>query len=169
MCRFKKEVNHGGSEGLTLICLLGIHSLAIELMAVFMLSASVAELQRRFTWNSSPMNCSLILEEVVREYKDTRQHLFVAFLDAKSAFYVVSHSSLLRKLFHFGIGGAEWSLVHSLHEGAESVVKWEGSISDVFYGQQGVCQGGILSTGLYKLYIDGLLDILSSLGDGCFV
>ena len=36
---FQKEVNHGGSEGLTLICLLGIHSLAIELMAVFMLSA----------------------------------------------------------------------------------------------------------------------------------
>ena len=51
--------------------------------------------------------------------------MFVAFLDAKSAFDVVSHSSLLRKLFHLGIGVAEWSLVHSLHEGAESVVKWE--------------------------------------------
>ena len=126
-------------------------------------------LQRGFTRNSSPMNCSLILEEVVREYKDTRQPLFVAFLDAKSAFDVVSHSSLLRKLFHLGIGGAEWSLVHSLHEGAESVVKWEGSISDVFHVQQGVRQGGILSTDLYKLYIDGLLDRLSSSGDGCFV
>ena len=59
--------------------------------------------------------------------------------------------------------------MHSLHEGAESVVKWEGSISDVFHVQQGVRQGGILSTDLYKLYIDGLLDILSSSGDGCFV
>ena len=91
-------------------------------------------LQRGFTRNSSPMNCSLILEEVVREYKDTCQHLFVAFLDAKSAFDVVSHSSLLRKLFHLGIGGAEWSLVHSLHEGAESVVKWEclGRLSQMY-------------------------------------
>ena len=94
---------------------------------------------------------------------------FVAFLDAKSAFDVVSHTSLLRKLFHLGIGGAEWSLVHSLHEGAESVVKWEGSISDVFHVQQGVRQGGILSTDLYNLYIDGLLDRLSSSGDECFV
>ena len=39
MLRFRKVVNQGGSEGLTRICLLGMHSFAIKLMAVFMLSA----------------------------------------------------------------------------------------------------------------------------------
>ena len=80
-------------------------------------------LQRGFTQNSSPMNCSLILEEVIREAKDLKEPLYIAFLDVKAAFDVVSHASLLRKMFHIGIHGAEWSLIHSMHAGAESVVK----------------------------------------------
>ena len=47
------------------------------------------ELQRGFTPNSSPMNCSLILEEVIREIKDLKQPLYIAFLDVKAAFDVV--------------------------------------------------------------------------------
>ena len=68
-------------------------------------------LQRGFTQNSSPVNCSLILEEVIREAKDLRKPLYIAFLDVKAAFDVVSHASLLRKLFHIGIEGPEWSLI----------------------------------------------------------
>ncbi|MEW8547992.1 MAG: reverse transcriptase family protein, partial [Candidatus Thiodiazotropha sp.] len=126
-------------------------------------------LQRGFTQNSSPMNCSLILEEVIREYKDKRQPLYIAFLDAKSAFDVVSHNSLMRKLYHIGIDGPEWLLVHSLHEGAESVVKWEGSVSEKFKVGQGVRQGGILSTDLYKVYGNILLDRITSTGIGCYI
>ena len=40
-------------------------------------------LQRGFTPNSSPMNCSLILEEVIKESKDLRQPLNIAFLNVK--------------------------------------------------------------------------------------
>ena len=69
------------------------------------------------------MYCSLILEEVIRESEDRRQPLYIAFIDVKAAFDVVSHDSLLRKLFHIGVDSKEWSLIHSLHGGAESVVK----------------------------------------------
>ena len=62
-------------------------------------------LQSGFTKHSSPMNCSLIVEETIREYKDLRKPVYIAFLDAKSAFDVVSHDSLLRKLFHAGVEG----------------------------------------------------------------
>ncbi|MEW8546756.1 MAG: reverse transcriptase domain-containing protein, partial [Candidatus Thiodiazotropha sp.] len=124
------------------------------------------KLQRGFTQNSSPMNCSLILEEIIRESKDRKQPLYIAFLDVKAAFDVVSHNSLLRKLFHIGIEGKEWSLIHSLHSGAESVVKWDGDTSGSFKVQQGVRQGGILSTDLYKLYGNGLLDRLTDMGLG---
>ena len=95
-------------------------------------------LQRGFTQNSSPMNCSLILEEVIREHKDKLLPLYIAFLDAKSAFDVVSHNSLMRKLFHLGLEGVEWSHVHSLHDGAESAIKWEGALSKRFEVKQGV-------------------------------
>ena len=69
------------------------------------------------------MYCSLILEEITRESRDQKQPLYIAFLDVKAAFDVVSHASLLRKLFHVGIDGTEWSLINSLHTGAQSVVK----------------------------------------------
>ena len=64
----------------------------------------------------------------------------------------------MRKLFHIGVDGVDWSLIHSLHESAESVVKWEGAVSETFQVWQGVRQGGILSTDLYKVYGNGLLD-----------
>ena len=44
-----------------------------------------------------------------------RMPIYIAFLDAKSAFDVVSHYSLLRKRFHVGVEGVSWSLIHSLH------------------------------------------------------
>ena len=72
-------------------------------------------LQRGFTEGSSPMNCSLILEEYIRNNKDSKMPTYIAFLDAKSAFDVVSHSSLLRKVYHLGIDGALWNIINSLH------------------------------------------------------
>ena len=119
-------------------------------------------LQRGFTQNSSPMNGSLILKEVIRVSKDMKQPLYVAFLDVKAAFDVVSHESLLRKLFHIGIDGTEWSPVQSLHQDASSVIKWDGAISEHFR----VLQGGILSTDLYKLYGNDQLHRIQGTGEG---
>ena len=115
------------------------------------------------------MNCSLIIEETIREHKDLKKPLYLAFLDAKSAFDVVSHESLLRKLFHAGIEGVTWSLIHSLHQEAESMVKWGGACSEAFTISQGVLQGGILGTDLYKVYGKDQLDRLDKPGLGCHV
>ena len=106
------------------------------------------------------MNCSLILEECIRDNRDSKLSTYIAFLDAKSTFDVVSHTSLMRKLFHIGIEGKTWKLINSLHRNARSVVKWDGMISDSFEIQQGVRQGGILSTYMYKVFINKLLDRL---------
>ena len=106
--------------------------------------------------------------------KANRQILYIAFLDAKAAFDVVSHQSLMRKLFNIGVEGNLWTLVNSLHQDAKSAVKWQGDISkhlrhDIwgyiskkFQVEQGVRQGGILSTDLYKVYSNSLLDRLST-------
>ena len=109
------------------------------------------------------------MEEAIREYKDLRKPLYVAFLDVKSAFDVVSHESLMRKLFHTGIEGAEWMLIRSLHQTAESVIKWDGHYSEAFEIRQGVRQRGILSTDLYKVYGNNLLDRLKIPVIGCHI
>ena len=79
------------------------------------------KLQRGFTENSSPMNCSSIMEGV-----QERTRTYIAFLDAKSAFDVVSHASLLHKFFHFGIEGPCWNIIDSLHSNAVTTVKVDG-------------------------------------------
>ena len=109
------------------------------------------------------MNCSLIIEESIRENKDLNlPTYYIAFLDAKSAFDVVSHSSLLRKLFHFRIEGPCWNIKESLHSNAETTIKWDVKYSDRFELRQGVRQGMILSTDMYKVYNNKLLDRLDS-------
>ena len=43
----------------------------------------------------------------------------------------------------------------------EMTVRWGACISDSFNVANGVCQGGILSSQLFNIYIDGLSDILN--------
>jgi hypothetical protein len=57
---------------------------------------------------------------------------------AKSAFDVVTHSSILRKLFLTGIEGSTWKLIHDLHQETQSVIKWNRLISEPFSITQGV-------------------------------
>ena len=51
------------------------------------------KLQRGFTEKPSPMNTALILEEIIRDRRDIQAPAYLAFLDAKSTFDVVSHKS----------------------------------------------------------------------------
>ena len=115
------------------------------------------------------MNCSIIVEKTIPKYKDLRKPIYVDFLEAKSEFDVVSHDSLLRKLFHTGVEGVSWSLIHSLHTEAESVIKCQRALSEVLKVRQGVRQGRILSTNLYKLYDNDLSNILQISGMGCHI
>ena len=115
------------------------------------------------------MNCSLIIEEYIRNNKDSKLPTYIAFLDAKSAFDVVSHTSLLRKIYHIGVKGALWNLITSLHTNARTVIKWDGQQSEEFDIEQGVRQGGILSTDLYKVYGNNLLNRLDGIYQGATI
>ena len=101
------------------------------------IDATQNPMPRGFTKNSSPMNCALILEEYIRENKDQKKDSFIAFLDAKAAFDVVNHASLMRKLFHIGVEGVTWSLIHTLHREAQTVIRWCGQMSKPFLIEQG--------------------------------
>ncbi|CAG2257578.1 unnamed protein product [Mytilus edulis] len=123
--------------------------------------------QRGFTAKSSPLNAGLVVEEVYRESVDSNQEFELVLLDAKSAFDVVVHSHLMRRLFHCGIDDTLWRIIQSMHWQSTSAIKWEGMIADEFPVSQGVRQGGILSTDLYKVYVNPLLNRLQQSGLGC--
>ncbi|VDI25646.1 Hypothetical predicted protein [Mytilus galloprovincialis] len=114
--------------------------------------------QRGFTKGSSPMNAALPVEEMYRILPEKKQNGYLVLLDAKAAFDTVVHSHLFRRVYHAGIQDRTWTIIRSLHQNAESSIKWSGKTSERFTVGMGVRQGGILSTDLYKLYINPLLD-----------
>ena len=116
--------------------------------------------QRGFTKGSSPMNAAIPVEEAYKILTDEKQNGHLVLLDAKAAFDKVIHSHLFREF------RTKRGLIKSLHHNAESCIKWAGSTSDCFKVGMGVRQGGILSTDLYKLYINPLLDRLQDIDIG---
>ncbi|CAC5404045.1 unnamed protein product [Mytilus coruscus] len=123
--------------------------------------------QQGFTAGSGPANAALPVEEIYRKAKDNNQEYELVLLDAKSAFDVVIHSHLMKRLYHAGIDDKHWTIIQSMHTDATSAVKWNGQTSELFNVLQGVRQGGILSTDLYKLYINPLLNMLETSNLAC--
>ncbi|XP_063404736.1 uncharacterized protein LOC134688195 [Mytilus trossulus] len=115
-------------------------------------------LQRGFTKNTAPLIASLIMEEFKRESKDLNKPTIYGMLDAKSAFDVVRHTNLIRKLYHLGISEQCILMIDNLYKDATSKIKWKGNTSDAFNIEQGVRQGGTLSADLYKVYVNQLLN-----------
>jgi hypothetical protein len=122
--------------------------------------------QRGFTSGSSPIHSALPVEECYREVVDNNAEGQVILLDAKAAFDKVIHSHMERRVYQAGIDDKHCVLIKSLHENAESSIKWAGQISEPLLVNQGGRQGGILSTDLYKLYINPLLARLESANIG---
>ena len=116
-----------------------------------------SELQFGFTKHTSPAMASLLVSEATLEAKSTNSPLFLGTLDSQKAFDVVNHQILLDKLYHQDVNLSVWKLVKGMYEGLTARVKWKGDFSNQFQILQGVRQGGILSTHLYKLYINDLL------------
>ncbi len=121
------------------------------------LNADQSELQFGFTKGLSPTIASLLWSEAVIDAKSNKQPLYIATLDSQKAFDVVHHQILLTKLYHQGISGHMWSMIQSMYSDLTAKVKWCSEVSDSFKIQQGVRQGGILSTHFYKAYVNNLL------------
>jgi hypothetical protein len=83
-------------------------------------------------------------------------------LDVQSAFDVVQHKILLDKLIDQSIHPTLWLIIKDLYSGLTSKVKWAGELSESFDILQGVRQVGILSTHLYKIFVQDLLLELES-------
>lgn len=75
----------------------------------------------------------------------------------QSAFDVVQHKILLDKLLDEQIHPILRTLIKDMYSGLTTRVKWLGELSESFPVLQGVRQGGILSTHLYKMFVEDLL------------
>jgi hypothetical protein len=126
------------------------------------LGREASHLQFGFTPGLSPTMASLCLTEAIADAKKEKKELFVAALDAQKAFDVVNHEKLKFKLYCAGVKGTTWRLLDNLYCGISEEVRWCGSFSRSFQVFKGVRQGGVMSTTLYKLFINQVLMQLQS-------
>ena len=98
------------------------------------------------------MVASLLVSEAKAGSSDQERTVYMATLD----------SILLDKLFDKDINDTVWLIIKDLYQDISLKIKWVGGLSDSFPINQEVRQGGILSTHLYRISIDELLNILKS-------
>lgn len=108
-------------------------------------------MQFGFTPGLSPNMAALIVSEVCAEIS-AQEPLYITTLDSQKAFDVVNHNILLDKLHNLGMDLEFWNLIYEMYEGPSATVKWQRLKSGSFSVKQGV-----LSTHLYKIYINELL------------
>lgn len=144
-------------RGITVTSVLGKLFETAVLQRLNTLNENQSQMQYGFTKGLSPSMAALLLSEATSEAQLMGNTLYVATLDSQKAFDVVNHQILMKKLYEQGIGCHLWTIISSMYKGLTAKVKWEGDISDSFNICQGVRQGGILSTHLYKAYVNDLL------------
>ena len=89
--------------------------------------------------------------------------IFSCFLDVCKAFHTVWIDGLLYKLFsNLGIRCRMWSALRDLYTNVKSQVFYEGLLSRKSDLSQGTGQGRMLAPFMYKVYVNGLLNVLSN-------
>ncbi|VDI04037.1 Hypothetical predicted protein [Mytilus galloprovincialis] len=104
-----------------------------------------------------PAMAALLISEAHMNAKRMKEILFLTALDTQKAFDVLNHSILLDKLFQRNILLEIWETIYETYNDLTSRVNWTGQHGNSSPVQQRVRQGGILSTHLYKIYIEDLL------------
>ena len=107
-------------------------------------------LQKVFTEGTSPLICEIFIEEFERESKDLKLSVYIALLDSKSAFDVVVHANLIRRMFQIDFTEQSILLLNNLYKNASSLIKLSNIRSkEMFTIVQGVRPEGAFTADLY--------------------
>ena len=134
-------------------------------------------------WNNTEKNCTFSLFETsvngnvtfayiitfhfhsVYINQGTKSHLFVCFIDFSAAFDTIWRRALFYKMYHNGIGGRIFNVIHNMYDSISFAIKHANKITDDFTTSVGAKQGCILSPFLFNLYLSDLPEIFTDLCD----
>ena len=108
-----------------------------------------------------------VLKETVLNYTQSHSHVYGCFLDISKAFDTVNHSIMIDKLHKLGIPASLVNIIEYWYDNQYVNVRFKNSFSEEWKIGNGVRQGGVLSGILFNIYIDSLLDKVSSTSIGC--
>ncbi|XP_061719997.1 uncharacterized protein LOC133527124 [Cydia pomonella] len=111
----------------------------------------------------------LSLKHTVKYYTDRKTPIYACFLDLSKAFDLVSYDILWKKLQKSRLPSEFIHLLRYWYLNQENRVRWAGEVTETYRLECGVRQGGLSSPILFNLYVDALIEQLSSTHIGCHV
>ncbi|XP_045502143.1 uncharacterized protein LOC123699266 [Colias croceus] len=131
---------------------------------------SLNDAQFGFRPGLSTESAILCLKQTVQYYTSRKTPVYACYLDLSKAFDLVSYDILWGKLRNETCLPREIvKLFMHWYNNQKNFVRWAGSLSGEYGLECGVRQGGLTSPMLFSLYVNRLIDELSSTGTGCHI
>ena len=108
-----------------------------------------------------------VLKETIKNYTVKGSNVHTAFLDLSKAFDKINHDVLISKLIQKGYPAFFIKILYFMFKNQFVNVSYNDISSSWWKVGNGVRQGGILSPILFNIYIDEILETISSMNVGC--
>ena len=121
------------------------------------LNWELPDVQARFRKSSGTRDQIANISWIMEKAREFQKNIYFCFIDYAKAFDCVDHNNLWKILKEMGIPDHFSCLLKNLYAGQEATVRTRHGITGWFQIGEGVCQGCILSTCLFNLYAEYIM------------
>ena len=126
----------------------------------------ITKLQSGFRAERSTNDNLVRLETFIRDAFIKREHVVAVFFDLEKAYDTTWRYGILKDLHNFGMKGRLPNFIKSFLEDRTIQVRVGSTLSDLYDQEQGVPQGAILSTTLFNVKLNDIINCLDYKTDG---
>ena len=113
--------------------------------------------QARFRKGRGTRDQTANIRWIIEKAKEFQKNIYFCFIDYAKAFDCVDHNKMWKILQEMGTPDHLTCLLRNLYAGQEATVRTGHGTTDWFQIRKGVCQGCILSPGLFSLYAEYIM------------
>jgi len=125
-------------------------------------SGLLCEEQAGFRKNYGTVDHIFTLKMLIDFYLSKNKKLYCAFVDYKKAFDSVNRACLWKKLLDHNIDGKIFRIIYNIYDKAKSCVKGNHGLTAFFASSTGVRQGENLSPILFSIFLNDLVQHIST-------
>ena len=159
-------LNYRGISLMSCVCKVYTSLLNNRLTIYSESNGHISDEQNGFRSDRSCTDHQFVLFSILKNRLNSNKPTFLAFIDLKKAFDWIDRDLLLYKLLKNGINGKLYSSIKALYSNTMSCVRINNTFTEWFYVNSGVRQGDSLSTTLFNLYIDDIIDAIKQCNTG---